>query len=178
MKIIGITGSLRKDSYNTWLLNAVAEMTPEGVTFQLQKIDQLCLYNEDLDNETKPEPVVSFLNNVRHADALLFATPEYNYAIPGGLKNALDWASRPAFQSPLKLKPCGIVSASKSPIGGARAQADLKNVLSSTLSPVYPAIEYLLGSAQKMFDDSGKLIDETAKRRLKRYIEGFIDWVG
>lgn len=93
MKIIGVTGSLRKDSYNTWLLNAVAEMTPEGVTFQLQKIDQLCLYNEDLDNDNKPEPVVFFTNNISSADALLFATPEYNYAIPGSLKNAIDWAA-------------------------------------------------------------------------------------
>ncbi len=178
MKILGITGSLRSGSYNTYLLHTVEELVSEEVIFQLQKIDRLCLYNEDLDNQNKPQDVESLIHNINRADALLFATPEYNHSIPGGLKNALDWASRPAFQSPLKNKPCGILTASKSPLGGARAQADLKNVLSSTLSPVYPSVEYLLGNAHTLFDENAILIDATARRRLQRYLEGFIDWVG
>lgn len=177
MKILGISGSLRKNAYNTLLLEAAAETLPKGITLEICGISDICLYNEDLDSAKKPEAVVRFLNKIHDADGLLFATPEYNHSIPGGLKNAIDWASRPAFESVLKAKPCGIISAAKSPIGGARAQADLKNILDSTLSPVYPSVEYLLGLAHEKFDMHGKLIDETASRRLQRYMTGFIDWI-
>ena len=176
MKILGITGSLRKASFNTRLLNAAADMLPDGTDFSLQRLDDLDLYNEDLDTETKPFQVAAFIENIQNADALLFATPEYNHGIPGVLKNAIDWASRPAFKSPLKDKPCGILAASTSPVGGARAQADLMNVLASTLSPVYPSIELLLPLAHNCFDDNGLLVDENARRRLRRYVEGFVDW--
>lgn len=175
MKILGISGSLRTDSYNTWLLNNAISVLPEGVRLEIHAIDNIVLFNEDLE-KNKPEGVLSFINAVEEADALLIATPEYNHSIPGCLKNAIDWASRPGFQSPLKNKPCAIISASQSSVGGARAQADLKNVLTSTISRIYPSIEYLLDNAQEKFDAQGDLIDETAKRRLSRYVTGFIDW--
>lgn len=175
MKILGISGSLRTNSYNTWLLNSVVKVLPEGVRLEIHAIENIALFNEDLENN-KPDDVVSFINAIETADALLIATPEYNHGIPGGLKNAIDWASRPGFQSPLKNKPCAILSASQSPVGGARAQADLKNVLNSTISRIYPSVEYLLDNAQEKFDTNGNLIDETAKRRLSRYVTGFIDW--
>ncbi len=177
MKLLGITGSLRKASYNTALLNAAAGLLPDGVAFELLRPD-LPLYNADLDGDEKPEAVREFLQRIESADALLLASPEYNYGIPGGLKNAIDWASRPAFESPLVAKPTGIISASMSAIGGARAQAALKLVLAGTLTPVYPAIEYLLGSAHEKFDENGGLVDETSERRLKRYLHGFIEWAG
>ena len=175
MKILGISGSLRTNSYNTWLLNNVISVLPEGVRLEIHAIDNMALFNEDLE-KNKPDGVLSFIDAVETADALIIATPEYNHSIPGGLKNAIDWASRPGFQSPLKDKPCAIVSASQSLVGGARAQADLKNVLASTISRVYPSVEYLLDNAQKKFDAKGNLTDETAKRRLSRYVTGFIDW--
>ena len=93
------------------------------------------------------------------------------------LKNAIDWASRPAFDSPLTGKRCGIVSASPGAIGGARAQAQLRAVLGGTLSPVYPSVEMLVPAASAAFDESGSLVDETAARRLRRYVEGFEAWL-
>lgn len=177
MKILGISGSLKQASFNTMMLKNVELVLPGNVTLEIQTLDNIVLYNEDLDNEQKPEAVNAFINKIQNADALLFATPEYNHSIPGVLKNAIDWASRPAFESPLKNKPCAIITASPSPVGGARAQADLKNVLSSTLSPVYPSIEYLMPAAHEKFNESGVLIDETAQRRLHRYINSFIHWV-
>ena len=175
MNILGISGSLRTHSYNTWLLKNAVRVLPEGVRLKIHAIDNIVLFNEDLE-KNKPEGALSFINAVEAADALLIATPEYNHSIPGCLKNAIDWASRPGFQSPLKDKPCAIISASQSPIGGARAQADLRNVLNSTVSRIYPSIEYLLANAQEKFDAEGNLIDETAQRRLSRYVTGFIDW--
>ncbi|TNF33202.1 MAG: NAD(P)H-dependent oxidoreductase [Gammaproteobacteria bacterium] len=177
MKILGISGSLRKNAFNTQLLHAVKDYIPPAVDYDLIGIESLCLYNEDLDGDNKPESVIEFLARIQSADALLFATPEYNHSLPGGLKNAIDWASRPAFESVLKHKPCGILSATPSAVGGARAQADLKNVLDSTLSLIYPSVEYLLGSAHEKFNHDGKLIDATARRRLERYITGFVHWI-
>lgn len=177
MRILGISGSLRKNAYNTQLLHHVAQLLPASSNLEIYSIGNICLYNEDIDGDSKPDEVLAFLSAIKSADALLFATPEYNHSIPGGLKNAIDWASRPAFDSVLKAKPCGIISAAKSPIGGARAQADLKNILDSTLSPVYPSVEYLLGMAHEKFNSSGYLIDETAIRRLQNYIKGFIHWL-
>jgi len=176
MKILGISGSLKRASLNTLLLKNVELILPDTSTLEILRLDDIILYNEDLDNEQRPKAINAFLNSIQNADALLFATPEYNHSIPGVLKNAIDWASRPAFASPLKNKPCAIVTAAASPVGGARAQSDLKNVLSSTLSPIYPSVEYLLPTATEKFDASGKLIDETAHRRLHRYILGFMEW--
>ena len=177
MKIIGISGSLRQGSHNTALLDAVARICPENIKFEICNIGNIPLYNEDLDGDKKPASVRNFIESISSADAVLFSTPEYNYSISGVLKNAIDWASRPAFQSSFRMKPCGILTVSKSPVGGARAQADMKVILSSMLSPVFPAIEFLLPNAHEMFNESGNLTDEQAKRRLERYISGFIEWI-
>ena len=176
MKIVGISGSIRKKSLNTFLLKAAADLAPDGISFEVVKINAIAPYNEDMDNEDKPIAITEYLNKIDEADVILFTSPEYNHGMSGVLKNAIDWASRPAFQSPLLNKPYGILTASKSPVGGARAQADLKNVLSSTLSVIYPANEYLLPNAHEKFDENGKLVDDTAIRRLKRYIEGLVSW--
>ena len=178
MKMLGISGRLRQASLNTQLLNNVGAVLPINTFLEIQLLDILLLYNKDLDNDQKPVGVQFFQNNIREADALIFATPEYNNSIPGVLKNALDWASRPSFESPSKFKPFAILGAAASPVGGARAKADLKNVLSSTRSFVYPSDEYLLPCAHEKFDTSENLTDETAQRRLKKYIVGFFNWVG
>jgi len=177
MKILGISGSLRQASFNTALLNTIKNLPQNGIDFEITGIDKIPFYNEDLDGDQKPGSVQKLITSITFADAILFAAPEYNHSIPAVLKNAIDWASRPAFQSCLQAKPCGILSASKSPVGGARVQEDLKAVLSSTLSIVYPSIEYLLPSAHEMFNESGKLINEQAQRRLTRYFSGFTKWI-
>lgn len=176
MKIIGISGSLRANSYNTALLKTVNKYSFNNVQFEIKDICNIPLYNEEIDGDKTPEEVTLLIESITSADALLFSTPEYNHCISGVLKNAIDWVSRPAFNSSLKFKPCGILAVSKSPVGGARAQASLKNILSSTLSPVFPAIEYLLPNAHEMFNSEGVLIDQTANRRLERYVAGFIEW--
>jgi len=177
MKILLISGSLRKQSLNTQLLSAVEKITPEGVTTELFLLHELPFYNEDIDTETKPAAVQHLLDSITNADAVIFSSPEYNHSMSGVLKNAIDWASRPAFNSPLVAKPCGILTASKSPAGGNRAQADLKNVLACTLSVLYPSVECSVASAHEKFDKEGILIDEVTQKRLQRYIEGFVTWV-
>ena len=176
MKIIGISGSLREESLNTSLLNACVQFIPDGNEFTLFTLENIPLYNEDIDNDNKPDEIVKFLELIRISDLVIFVSPEYNHGISGVLKNAIDWASRPAFNSPLRLKPCGLLTASKSPVGGARAQADLKNILSSTLSLVYPSVEYLLADAHEKINENGSVVDDTALRRLQRYMEELTVW--
>lgn len=177
MKILGISGSLREGSFNTALLINAKQLSQSGVEFEIINIGNIPLFNEDIYGEKTPEDVTLLIERITSADALLFSTPEYNHCIPGVLKNAIDWVSRPAFNSSLKFKPCAILTASKSNVGGARAQTSLKNILSSTLSPVFPSVEYLLPNAHEMFNAKGELIDKTALRRLERYVSDFIHWV-
>jgi chromate reductase, NAD(P)H dehydrogenase (quinone) len=177
MKLLGISGSLRKGSYNSRLLEVAVELMPEGVELTLIGCGEIPHYNKDLDTDNKPEAVLQLLQAVRYADGVLFATPEYNYSFSGVLKNAIDWASRPAYKSVLAGKPCAIISASQSLVGGARAQAHLRQVLSATLSPVAPAPPFLVSMVQEKFDTGGLLTDEDTRRRLARYMGDFIDWV-
>ncbi len=177
MNILGIAGSLRAASWNARLLAEAAGMLPEDVKLERQTIGELPHYNADIDGDRKPAAVATLRERIEAADALLIFTPEYNYSIPGTLKNAIDWASRPAYQSPLAHKPAGIITASTSAIGGARAQAHLKQVLASTLSPVYPAPELALSAVASLFDEAGKLTDTGARERLQRYLNGFVAWV-
>ncbi len=177
MKILGISGSLRKGSHNTGLLEAVVQLLPAGVEMTIVGCGDIPLYNKDLDTANKPEAVLQLLQAVREADGVLLATPEYNYSFSGVLKNAIDWASRPAYKSVLAGKPVAIVSASPSQIGGARAQAHLRQVLSATLSPVVPSPTFVVSSAQNKFDGNGALIDEDTKGQLTGYMRDFVAWV-
>jgi chromate reductase, NAD(P)H dehydrogenase (quinone) len=177
MKLLGISGSLRKGSYNTRLLEAAVGLMPEEVELTLIGCGDIPHYNKDLDTDNKPEGVLQLLQAVRYADGVLFATPEYNYSFSGVLKNAIDWVSRPAYKSVLAGKPVAIVSASQSIIGGARAQDHLRQVLAATLSPVVPAPPFLVPMVQDKFDAYGFLIDEDTRRRLARYIGDFVKWV-
>jgi chromate reductase len=178
MKLLGISGSLRSGSLNTRLLYAAAKSLPERVSFRFISCSELPLYNKDLDLEVKPPAVQQFLDSISTSDCLLIASPEYNYSIPGVLKNALDWASRPAYRSVLAGKPAAIVSASGSAVGGARMQVHLRDVLSATLTPVIQAPPFLVPQAQEMFDTDGTLIDEGTGRRLEKYMQDFVTWVG
>lgn len=177
MKLLGISGSLRSGSFNTKLLYAAAKRLPAGVDFSFVNCADLPLYNKDLDLEVKPQPVQNLLEAISASDCLLIASPEYNYSIPGVLKNALDWVSRPAYKSVLAGKPTAIVGASIGPVGGARMQVHLRDVLSATLTPVVQAPHFLVPQAQEKFDGEGNLVDEDTGRRLERYIQDFVTWV-
>ena len=177
MHFIGISGSLRKESYNTKLLHAANKSLPQGVTLSVVSCGALPLYNNDLDKEIKPESIARLIRTIEKSDGLLIATPEYNYSIPGVLKNAIDWASRPGYKSVLAGKPAGIISASQSVIGGARVQLHLRDVFSSTLTPVVPSPPFLLPLAQEKFNKEGELIDKDTMRRLERYLKDLVQWV-
>lgn len=177
MKIIGISGSLREESYNTSLLRCAQSLFPADIDLDIFNISNIPLYNADLDGESKPEAVHTLLDSLAECDGFLISTPEYNYSISGVLKNVLDWASRPAYQSVLAHKPAAILSASKGPAGGARAQSQLRHVLGATLTIVYPSREYLLPNAGNAFDQSGQFQEVANLKRLERYLLGFCDWV-
>jgi chromate reductase len=177
MKLTGISGSIREKSYNTMLLHAAAGCLPEVVTMSVIDCGDIPLYNGDHDGEVKPPAVAKLLQTIGESDGLLFATPEYNYSIPGVLKNAIDWASRPGYKSVLARKPAAIVSAAKSVVGGARVQLHLRDVFSATLTPVVPSPPFLLPLAQDKFDKEGRLVDEESLNRLDRYVKDFVEWV-
>lgn len=177
MKILGISGSLRRASFNTALLRAMEGILAGKAGFEIYTCGDLPLYNADIDGESKPEPVVRFRELVSGAEALIFATPEYNHGIPGVLKNAIDWASRPAFKAPLTHKPAGVLSASRGAVGGARAQAALRQILGGTMTPILPHVEMLVPSAAEKFDEAGNLTDARTRERMERYAAEFVEWV-
>lgn len=177
MKILGISGSLRSDSFNTKLLRLAAHQLPEKVDYLLYTCHNLPLYNQELDGTDKPAAVVELLELIGNADGLLISTPEYNFGIPGVLKNAIDWASRPAFKSVLKDRPTGIMSASMSPLGGIRAQLQLKQVLGSTLTPIFPSPDFFLPSAHQVFSDEELPEKVKLEERLRTFLRSFVEWV-
>jgi len=177
MKIFRISGSIRKESFNTKLLRAASLHLPEDVSLEVMTLEDVPLYNKDIDTKTKSEPVQQLLDGIGNCDGLLIASPEYNYSIPGVLKNAIDWASRPAYQSVLAGKPTAIISGAGSPIGGARAQLHLRDVFSSTLTPVVPSPPFLVPTVQDKFDKDGTLVDKSTIRGLTRYLEDFVKWI-
>ena len=176
VKLLGFAGSLRKGSYNRALLHAAIEAAPPEVSVMTTEIGDIPLYNTDLDTDSPPNPVRRFKEQIASADGLLIATPEYNYSIPGGLKNALDWASRPAASSVLKGKPIGIMGASGGRFGTVRAQLALRQVFLFTESHVMLKPEMLLPNATQYFDDDGTLDDDDTRERLVRYMSALANW--
>ncbi|HEX5727028.1 MAG TPA: NAD(P)H-dependent oxidoreductase [Longimicrobiaceae bacterium] len=176
LRFIGIAGSLRADSYNRALLRAAQELAPEGVTVDTFDLAELPLYNEDLELEGVPDAVQALRTAIREADALLIATPEYNHGIPGVLKNAVDWASRPVSSSALAGKPAAIMGASPGQTGTARAQAQLRQsfVFTRTLALLQP--EVLVFRAHEKFDVDGRLTDEPTRRFVRKLLEALVEW--
>ena len=167
--ILGIVGSLRKDSYNHFALKAAQELVPEGVVLNLIELRGIPIYDQD--NEmAPPEIVLEFKRRILAADAILFATPEYNYSIPGGLKNAIDWASRPYGKSAWLGKPAAIMGASVGNLGTARAQYHLRQILVAQNMPVVNQPEVMIASATKYFDQSGRLTDETTRQFIQKLL--------
>jgi chromate reductase len=163
--ILGICGSLRKTSYNRGALRAAQKLCPEGVTLEIFELDGIPLYSQDLERSPAPK-VAEFKARIRAADAILIATPEYNYSVPGVLKNAIDCASRPYGDSAWDGKPVALMSASIGAFGGMRAQYHLRQSfvflnMDAVLQP-----EVAIGNAQKAFDEQGNLTDETSKKLI------------
>lgn len=177
LKLVGISGSLRQASHNTALLKTAAKMLPESVELTLVSIGELPFFNSDLTDESALKQVEAFKKVVSEADGLLIASPEYNYSVTGVLKNALDWASRPTYKSPLAQKPVGVLSAAASWAGGARSQAHLKAILGGVIAQVFPYPEFLVGRSFEKFTAEGELTDDTTRELLQQYLATYVEWV-
>lgn len=174
MRIVAISGSLRSGSHNTGLLRSVAEEAPDGVELVLwHGLREIPPYDADHDVVPGPPEVEAFRAIVREADAVLIATPEYNSSIPGQLKNALDWASRPLATSPLRNKPVAVVGASRGAFGAVWAQAELRKVLAATGARVVDG-EVAVGHAHERFGPEGRLEDEPLRRQLGEVVEALV----
>ncbi len=169
MHILGISGSLRKDSFNTAALHACADLLPPGVTMSVADLSAVPLYNEDVRAQGLPAPVQQLREQIRAADALVIATPEYNYSIPGVLKNAIDWASRPPEQ-PFDGKPIALIGATPGGLGTSRAQYHLRQVFIYLNGLVLNRPEVFISGAPSKFDAGGKLTDTATAENLGKML--------
>ena len=171
MKILGISGSLRQDSYNTKLLRAAEELLPAFVELELwDGLKQIPPYDEDDDVQPAPPAVAALRAALAEADAVLFATPEYNSSVPGQLKNAVDWVSRPLATNALRNKPVLVVGASTGAFGAVWSQAELRKILGATGARVVDA-EVAVGHAPTRFDEDGTLHDEDLRDQLREALD-------
>lgn len=168
--VLGIPGSLREGSYNKALLHAAQEEAPEGMTIDVFELDDLPFFNQDVEDQGDPEPVQRFKQAIRDADAVLIATPEYQHGLPGVLKNALDWASRPPGDAPLNDKVVGMMGASPSPVGTARAHLQLRQTLVYNQTRFVARPEVLVSNASEKFED-GRLTDDTSRTFIRKHLK-------
>jgi chromate reductase len=170
MRVLAISGSLRAASHNTALLRAASGLAPDGVEVDLYEgLELLPPYNEDHDTDERPEEVARLRDAIARADAVLFATPEYNGSVPGQLKNAVDWASRPHRQAALWGKPVGVVGASRSEYGALWAQDHLRKALGIAGARVAD-VELALGKAHERITPDGELTDIQAREQLSAVV--------
>src|SRR5215207_7365496 len=175
IKILGIAGSLRKGSFNQSALRAAAELVPDGAVIEIYDIDGFPGFNQDQDQDP-PAKVKEFKQKIREADAILFSSPEYNYSVPGVLKNAIDWASRPYGDSAWEGKPAAIMGASIGAIGTARMQYHLRQVM--VFLNMFPLNrpEVMIGNCTDKFDADGNLTDETTRKFIGGMLKELVDW--
>jgi chromate reductase len=176
LRVLGFAGSLRAASYNKMLLRAAVELAPAGMEIEVHDIGDIPLFNEDVEAAGTPPAVEAFREAIRRADALLIATPEYNHGVPGVLKNAIDWASRPPRRSVLAGKPAAVFGASPGATGTARAQTQLRASFVFTDTPVLPQPEVLVFRAHEKFDADGRLADEPSRAFVARLLAALADW--
>ena len=170
MKLLAISGSLRRDSHNTKLLRAAEELVPAVMEFKLwDRLKEIPPYDEEDDVDPAPAAVAAFRAAIAQADAILIATPEYNSSIPGQLKNAIDWASRPLATNVLRNKPIAVIGASTGAFGAVWSQAELRKVLGATGARVVDA-DVALGHAHTKFGEDGELLDEAARDQLAEVV--------
>jgi chromate reductase len=172
MKILGVSGSLRRDSHNTRLLRAAAEEAPEGVEIVLfDALKAIPPYDQDDDVVPGPPAVDAFREAVREADAVLFVTPEYNFSVPGQLKNALDWASRPLATNPFRGKPVAVIGSSAGAFGAVWAQAELRKIVGQAMGATVADVEVAVGHAMDKFDADGNLVDDEVRVNVRDAVE-------
>lgn len=176
LNILGISGSLRKGSFNTGLLRAAQELAPDGMEISIFDLAELPLYNGDVEAVGDPEPVATLKSAIRNADGVLFATPEYNHSISGVLKNAIDWASRDRSAGSLQGKPVAMMGAGGM-AGTARAQLHLLNVLSEAGALVMVKPGVLVTSPWEKFDDAGRLTYDNTRTFLRQHLVSFAEWL-
>jgi chromate reductase len=172
--LLGICGSLRRASLNRALLAAVRDALPAGATMAMYDSVELPIFNSDLDD---PPGVLQLKAAITAADGLVFSVPEYNYSIPGGLKNALDWVSRPPQTSPLRGKPIGMVGAASGMSGSIRAQAHLRQMMLYSDSPCLGQPEVLIPRAKERFDADGRLVDASTRVLLEQFGAAMVAFV-
>lgn len=178
LHLVGIAGSLRADSFNRSLLRAAVELAPDGLEIEPFELDGIPLYNQDLDtDDARPAAVTRLKEAIGRADGVLVATPEYNYGMPGVLKNALDWASRPAYRSPMYHTPVGVMGASKGGSGTLRAQEQLKLALLGMAALPFPERAVAVTRAGEKIDDEGRLVDDRTRGYLSSYLEKLEAWI-
>ncbi|HEX7219313.1 MAG TPA: NAD(P)H-dependent oxidoreductase [Burkholderiales bacterium] len=176
LKILGIAGSLRKASYNRGALRAAQQLCPEGAKIEVFELDGIPPFNQD-EEKNPPQKVIEFKQKIRSADAILFVTPEYNYGLPGVLKNAIDWASRPYGDNAWNGKPCALMSAAMSMGGGIRAQYQLRQsfVFLNMDAVVQP--EVAINNVGERFDEQSNLKDETSKKLIAQLLQNLVQKV-
>jgi len=173
IKILGIVGSLRKDSYNHFALKAAQELLLDGAVLNLIELHGIPVFNQD-DEMTMPAAVLEFKQQILAADAILFATPEYNYSVAGALKNAIDWASRPYGESAWTGKPAAVMGASTGSPGTARAQYHLRQILVTLDMPTVNQPEVMIGNAAQRFCPDGRLTDESTRQSIQTLLEALV----
>jgi chromate reductase, NAD(P)H dehydrogenase (quinone) len=175
MVILGVAGSLRRQSFNRALLSAAQELAPEGSLIETFELDGIPSFNQD-EEQNPPAKVVELKQRIRSADAILFVTPEYNYSVPGVLKNAIDWASRPYGDSAWNGKPVAVMGASVGTLGTGRAQYHLRQMFVFLNMYAVNQPEVMVANAHKHFDEQCKLTDETAKKLIRQLLEELMNW--
>ena len=175
IRVLGISGSLRKGSYNTAALRAAIELAPTGVTVEQADISDLPLYNDDVRVAGFPAPAERLVQQICEADALLFVTPEYNYSVPGVLKNAIDWVSRSPKQ-PFAGKPAAIMGASPGAIGTARSQYHLRQIAVFLDLKLINKPEVMIGTAAERFDEAGRLTHEPTREFIGKLLTALHHW--
>ena len=173
LNVLGISGSLRRGSYNTRLLDTIKAMLPPAMALEIAAFDGLPVYNGDDEDKTGiPPSALDFIARIRLADAVIIATPEYNFSIPGGLKNAIDWVSR-VKQQPFRHKRVGIIGASGGPIGTARSQYHLRQTLQALEAYIMPRPEVFVSNAPTKFAPDGTLTDNPTRQVMETWLKAF-----
>jgi chromate reductase len=175
LTILGIAGSLRRKSYNRAVLRAAQQLAPEGVKIEIFDLEGIPVFNQD-EEQNPPDKVRQLKAQIRAADAILFVTPEYNYSIPGVLKNAIDWASRPYGDNAWQGKPVAVMGASVGPQGTSRAQYHLRQVFVFLDMLPLNKPEVMIGNAGQRFDEAGNLVDQDTRKHIRGLLDALVGW--
>lgn len=176
-QVLGFAGSLRQASYNRGLLRSATELAPPELNIKIFDLLPIPIFNEDVEAKGDPESVQDLKNAIGEADGLLIATPEYNYGIPGVLKNAIDWVSRPPGKSVLSGKPAAIMGASQGTGGTIRSQLALRQSFLYLEVHTMLKPEILIASSRDKFDDKGNLTDDRTREYLAKFLKSFVSWI-